>query len=461
MKDKDMPASRILIADDQAHIRDSLSLLLEPEGYQITEAESPNTVISLIENESFDAFIMDMNYAKDTTSGDEGIELIQQIRKRDTDVPIIVMTAWANIELSVKAMKLGANDFIEKPWNNSRLLSLLDNQISLAHEKLTNQRLSELNKQDNSSTSVIANAPSMRPVMQIIERTAASDANILLTGESGVGKSLFASLIHNLSLRKEAPLVSVNMGALSDSLFESELFGHQKGAFTDAKANRMGRFEMADKGTLFLDEIANIPKALQAKLLRVLESGEFEQLGSSKTKRADVRVISASNVDFDSEIEAGRFRQDLLYRLNTISIEIPALRNRAEDIIPISELFLQQLKAKYRRSELSLSEPAKRALEKYHWPGNVRELSHSIERAVLMANDTKIAVSDLGLDSTLPKVELTDMTLEQAEHLLISTALEKNNGNIQLAADQLGISRAALYRRLEKYGDSIQYDVKG
>ncbi|WP_210247267.1 sigma-54-dependent transcriptional regulator [Aliikangiella marina] len=456
-----MPASRILIADDQAHIRDSLSLLLEPEGYQITEAESPNTVISLIENESFDAFIMDMNYAKDTTSGDEGIELIQQIRKRDTDVPIIVMTAWANIELSVKAMKLGANDFIEKPWNNSRLLSLLDNQISLAHEKLTNQRLSELNKQDNSSTSVIANAPSMRPVMQIIERTAASDANILLTGESGVGKSLFASLIHNLSLRKEAPLVSVNMGALSDSLFESELFGHQKGAFTDAKANRMGRFEMADKGTLFLDEIANIPKALQAKLLRVLESGEFEQLGSSKTKRADVRVISASNVDFDSEIEAGRFRQDLLYRLNTISIEIPALRNRAEDIIPISELFLQQLKAKYRRSELSLSEPAKRALEKYHWPGNVRELSHSIERAVLMANDTKIAVSDLGLDSTLPKVELTDMTLEQAEHLLISTALEKNNGNIQLAADQLGISRAALYRRLEKYGDSIQYDVKG
>ena len=460
-KNRKMPVNRILIADDQTHIRDSLSLLLEPEGYLLTEAESPQKVISLVEKETFDAFIMDMNYAKDTTSGDEGIELIQQIRQRDKDVPIIVMTAWANIELSVKAIQLGANDFIEKPWNNNRLLSLLANQISLSQQKLANKRLTEITKQDDSLSNVIVNAPSMQPVMKVIERTAASDANILLTGESGVGKSLFASLIHNLSLRKDAPMVSVNMGALSDSLFESELFGHQKGAFTDAKTNRMGRFEMADKGTLFLDEIANIPKALQGKLLRVLESGEFEQLGSSKTKRADVRIISASNVDFDNEIEEGRFRQDLLYRLNTISVEIPPLRNRKEDIIPIAESFLQRQKVKYRRPGLVFSESAKKTLAQYQWPGNVRELSHCIERAVLMAGETEVLPSDLGLSTSTQKVELTEMTLEQAEHLLISSALERTNGNVQAAAEKLGISRAALYRRLEKYGDSIEYDKKG
>ena len=280
-----MPENRILIADDQAHIRDSLSLLLEPEGYELVEAELPEQVLSFIEKNHVDAIIMDMNYAKDTTSGDEGIELIQQIRQREQNLPIIVMTAWANIELSVKAIQLGANDFIEKPWSNNRLVSLLGNQIKLAQQKLANKRLTEITKEQQSPNSVIANAPSMQPVIKLIERTAASDANILLTGESGVGKSMFASLIHSLSLRKDAPMVSVNMGALSDSLFESELFGHQKGAFTDAKASRMGRFEMADKGTLFMDEIANIPKALQGKLLRVLESGEFEQLDRLKPNK--------------------------------------------------------------------------------------------------------------------------------------------------------------------------------
>ena len=456
-----MKNAQILIADDQDHIRQSLDLLLSPEGYDIVEANTPQEVVRALESRDIQLVLMDMNYAKDTTSGDEGIALLKQIRQLDPVLPIITMTAWANVELSVKAMKLGANDFIEKPWNNARLLSLINNQLALAQTKKSNLRLTEAAKQDGKHHDVIAFAKSMAPVMALIERTAASDANILLTGESGVGKSLFAGLIHRLSERHDLPMVSVNMGALSDTLFESELFGHQKGAFTDAKANRMGRFEMADKGTLFLDEIANIPMALQGKLLRVLESGEFEPLGSSKTKHVDVRVISASNVVFEDEIAQGRFRQDLLYRLNTITIHIPPLRERVEDIVPIAERFLNSLKSKYRRPSLELSEEAKAAMRSHSWPGNVRELSHCMERAVLMAITDVVSSKDMGLASTQIQAGMSDMTLEQAEQFLITQALTQYDGNVLAAAEKLGISRAALYRRLEKYGDAIDVDFKG
>lgn len=449
-----MRQHRILIIDDQRHILESLALLLEPEGYLLSVATSPVEGLKVLESEHVDLVLMDMNYTQDTTSGDEGLALVKQVRELDSNVPIIVMTAWANIALSVNAIKSGANDFIEKPWNNSRLLSLIDTHISLAQEKQSSKRLGELAKAQQSSGDFIANAPSMIPVMQLIERTAASDANILLTGESGVGKSLFAGLIHAKSQRHNMPLVSVNMGALSDSLFESELFGHQKGAFTDAKSSRMGRFEMAERGTLFLDEIANIPKALQGKLLRVLESGEYESLGSSKTKSANVRVVSASNVNFKEEIAEGRFRQDLLYRLNTITIDIPPLRQRKEDLLPLANQFLAKLKAKYRRSELVFSESANHALISHDWPGNVRELSHSIERAVLMSLGEQINPVDLGLaDSSQVGLPLMDMTLEEAEKALITHALKQHQGNVLSAAEQLGISRAALYRRLEKYPD--------
>jgi DNA-binding NtrC family response regulator len=453
-----MHNSTILVADDQLHIRETLQVLLEPEGFEVLESHSPEDVIKTLSNKHVDLLLMDMNYEKDTTSGEEGLALIKHIRQQDAVVPIIVMTAWANIELSVNAIKLGANDFVEKPWNNNRLISLITNQISLAAEKRTNKRFAELNKSDNEL--VIANSPSMQPVMQLIERTAASDANILLTGESGVGKSLFAHLIHDLSARKNAPFVSVNMGALSDSLFESELFGHQKGAFTDAKANRMGRFEMADQGTLFLDEIANIPKGLQGKLLRVLESGEFEPLGSSKTQKANVRIVSASNVDFAQEISEGNFRQDLLYRLNTITIDIPPLRQRIEDIEPMANVFLDKLKRKYRRPTLSLSEDAISALKRHTWPGNVRELSHCIERAVLMALGEEITVKDLGLTPVEDQTDISQMTLEQAERFLITNALTLCDGNTTHAAEKLGISRSALYRRLEKYDDLLDATSK-
>jgi len=450
---------RILIVDDQTHIRDSLTLMLEPEGYEVLEADSPQAAINIIKSNSIHLVLMDMNYSVDTTSGEEGLQLIQIIREYDHGMPIVVMTAWANIDLSVKAIKTGANDFIEKPWNNARLLSLIQNQVSLAKEKQANKRLSEAVKQSDNVSNIIANSPCMQSVMALVERTAVSDANILLTGESGVGKSLFAGIIHRLSERREAPMISVNMGALSDTLFESELFGHQKGAFTDAKANRMGRFEMADKGTLFLDEIANIPKGLQGKLLRVLESGEFEPLGSSKTQVADVRIISASNVNFQQEIDENRFRQDLLYRLNTITIEIPPLRERKEDIVPIAHSLLAKLQVKYRRPDIQFGKEALNALVAHPWPGNVRELSHCIERAVLMAEGNEICRRDLGLVAEQSNDNFMQLTLEEAEKLLIANALQTHQGNVLAAAETLGISRAALYRRLEKYGDSISADV--
>jgi DNA-binding NtrC family response regulator len=452
---------RILVVDDQAHIRDSLTLMLEPEGYDVLEADSPSVATQSLETHDVDLVIMDMNYTVDTTSGEEGLALIEAIRQKDNVLPIVVMTAWANIDISVKAIKRGANDFIEKPWNNARLLSLIQNQVSLARERQTNRRLTEAVKQGEKASNIIANAPSMQSVMALIERTAVSDANILLTGESGVGKSLFAGVIHRLSERREAPMISVNMGALSDTLFESELFGHQKGAFTDAKANRMGRFEMADKGTLFLDEIANIPIGLQGKLLRVLESGEYEPLGSSKTRHANVRIISASNVNFQEEIEANRFRQDLLYRLNTITIDIPPLRERKEDIAPIANSLLAHLVKKYRKPDIHFGKDALDALLAHSWPGNVRELSHCVERAILMAIGDEISHHDLGLMPSQNTDDFMQLTLEEAEKRLIANALDVHQGNVLLAAEKLGISRAALYRRLEKYGDSIDADVNG
>ena len=455
-----MPDLNILVVDDQHHIRASISLLLEPAGYEVTQAETPEVAMARLDEVQIDLVLMDMNYSRDTTSGEEGLELVKRIREFDELLPIIVMTAWANIELSVAAIKSGANDFVEKPWNNNRLLSLINNQLELALERHTNQRLTELVRSDDTSGRVIAQSSSMKSVMAMIQRTAGSDANILLTGESGVGKSLFASLIHNQSERRGGPLVQVNMGALSDTLFESELFGHRKGAFTDASVDRIGRFELADGGTLFLDEIANIPKSLQGKLLRVLESGEFEPLGSSKTIRANVRIVSASNVDFDREVSQGNFRQDLLYRLNTIVIDIPPLRERPDDVVPLANSFLESLRIKYRRPSMSFSEAAMDRLRSFAWPGNVRELSHCVERAVLMATSDCITPEDLGLTGSSSDSDIGDMTLEQAERLLIQRALANNEGNVGLAAEKLGISRSALYRRLEKYEDLAPADMK-
>jgi DNA-binding NtrC family response regulator len=383
------------------------------------------------------------------------LELLGRIRDVDATLPVVVMTAWASVELAVQAVHRGARDFIEKPWENARLLTILRTQAELARALRRGQRLEAENSVLRAATGpdLIAEAPSMRPVLDLISRVGPSDANILITGENGSGKGTVANALHAVSTRTAQPLVTVNAGGLSEGVFESELFGHVKGAFTDAKADRVGRFELADGGTLFLDEIANVPMNLQPKLLRVLETGEFERVGSSRTRRADVRIISATNADLHEEVAAGRFRQDLLFRLNTIEIPVPPLRERREDIPILAQHFLRQHARRYRKTVKEFESAALRALAEHPWPGNVRELDHAVERGVLMAQGPRIRVSDLGLRPTGESAgRLEEMSLEDVECFLIKKALARFDGNVSRAADALGLSRSALYRRLQRYG---------
>ncbi len=446
---------RVLVADDQRDVLESLRFLLKSEGLEVETATSPRILLDLLEQDDFDVVLMDLNYARDTTSGQEGLDLLRDIRALDESLPVVVMTAWASVEVAVEAMRRGARDFVEKPWDNHRLLSILQTQTALGRALRRGKRLEAENQllRGDAHPELIAEAPSMRPVLELISKVGPSDANVLLTGENGTGKSLVAQVIHGVSQRAEMPLITVNIGGLSESVFESELFGHVKGAYTDARSDRVGRFELADGGTLFLDEIANVPPSLQRKLLRVLETGEFERLGSSKTRQVRVRIISATNADVEEEVREGRFRQDLLFRLNTVEIRLPALRERREDIPALAAFFLERHGRNYRKSLERFDEEAIKALLSHLWPGNVRELSHVIERAVLMADGDTVKVADLGLQSgTGEPGRLEDMTLEDAERLLIRKALERFGGNVSDAARALGLSRSALYRRLEKYG---------
>jgi len=373
-------------------------------------------------------------------------------------MPVIVMTAWANVEVAVEAMRRGAQDFIQKPWDNARLLSILRTQIDLHHAVRRAQRLEAENRllRAQNLPELIATAPAMQPVLATIARIGPSDANVLITGEHGTGKEVVAQMLHALSARASRSLVAVNTGALPEGTFESELFGHVKGAFTDARTERIGRFELADGGTLFLDEIANVPMRQQAKLLRVLETGEMERVGSSKTRRVDARVLSATNADLRTEAEAGRFRADLLFRLNTVEIHLPPLRERREDIPPLAAHFLARYVQRYRKQVQGIDTSAIQALLQHPWPGNVRELDHTIERAVLMARGSQIEAADLGLGASRVSGQvgqgLEEMSLESVESILIRKALQRSNGNVSQAAEALGLSRGALYRRMEKYG---------
>ena len=448
-------APRILIADDQPHILDALELLLEPEGFQVEKARSPMMVLDALQSGSFDALLVDLNYTRDTTSGKEGLDLLTQIKALDSHVPIIVMTAWANVEVAVEAMRRGARDFIPKPWDNARLLTILRTQIDLHNAVKRAYRLEAENRmlRGQNLPDLIATAPVMQPVLSTITRIGPSDANVLITGEHGTGKEVVAQMLHGLSQRATRSLVAVNTGALPEGTFESELFGHVKGAFTDARAERIGRFELADGGTLFLDEIANIPIRQQAKLLRVLETGEMERVGSSKTRRVNVRVLSATNADLHAEVEQGRFRGDLLFRLNTVEIHLPPLRDRREDIPLLAAHFLNRYASRYRKQMEGIDPSALQVMLQHPWPGNVRELDHTIERAVLMARSQRIEASDLGLNQTRASSQaLEDMSLESVESILIRKALTRANGNVSQAAEALGLSRGALYRRMEKYG---------
>jgi DNA-binding NtrC family response regulator len=446
--------ARILLADDQRDILEALRILLKGEGYQTEAVTSLAAVFSALEKKDYTLLIMDLNYTRDTTSGEEGLAAIPKIQEIDSMLPIVVMTAWASIDLAVEAMKRGARDFVTKPWDNERLLTIARTQTELAMALRRSRKLEAENQLLRGSMSnLIAESPAMRPVVEMISRVGPSDANVLITGENGTGKGLVARALHALSPRASRTIITVNMGGLSETLFESELFGHVKGAFTDAKADRAGRFELADESTLFMDEIANIPVAQQPKLLRVIETGNFERVGSSKTLHANVRIISATNANLEDEIAAGRFRQDLLFRLNTIQIALPPLRDRREDVMPLANSFLRQHVQRYRKEITGLDEQARERLLHHRFPGNVRELDHVIERAVLMAQDRQIRAADLGLTSAgAESRSLEEMSLEEVEAFLIKKALARNEGNARKAAEALGLSRSAFYRRLQQYG---------
>lgn len=453
----------ILIADDNPDVVEALRLLLKSLGLTAKAVTSPEQAVEAVTARRFGCALIDLNYSRDTTSGREGLQLLAKLREVDSDLPVVVMTAWATIDVAVQAMRHGAGDFVEKPWDNHRLSSVLRNQLALGDARRREARLSRENEilRQPAGAGFIARSKAMQPVLETVRRVAPSQANVLILGENGTGKGAIAALLHQQSARAAQPLIKVNMGSISDTVFESEIFGHVKGAFTDAKGDRIGRFELADGGTLFLDEIGNIPVAQQPKLLRVLEDGELERLGSSCTIKVNVRLISATNADIRASVASGVFRQDLLYRLNTVEIRLPPLRERHEDIVPLAREFLAHHTVRYAKQGVALSAEAETALLDYAWPGNVRELSHVIERAVLMAPGERITTDDLHLrGSPSMPVEAAgdDLDLERTEERLVRRALAQSAGNMQQAADLLGVSRSALYRRLEKFQIAVPRD---
>ena len=452
------PRPTILIADDQIDVLEALRLMLKAEGFQIETARSVAAILALVETRELDAILMDLNYTRDTTSGREGLDLIPKIAALEPNLPIIVMTAWGSVDGAVEAIRNGAWDFIEKPWDNARLMTTLRTQVELGRAVHRAQRLEGENRilRKSGLPEIIADSPRMRPVLQLMERVGPSDAHVLITGEHGTGKELVARWLHAVSPRSSQAFVAVNMGGLSEGVFESELFGHVKGAFTDAKTDRVGRFELADRGTLFLDEIANVPLSGQAKLLRVLQSGEVERVGSSRPRTVNARLLSATNADLHTEVASGRFREDLLFRLNTIEIALPPLRERREDIPLLATHFLERHAKRYGKPITGFDGPGMQAMLDHIWPGNIRELDHAIERAVLLAQGDTVRAGDLALRAGIPTSNAAsrfeELTLEEAERLLIQKALTRFDGNVSQAAKALGLSRSALYRRLATHG---------
>jgi DNA-binding NtrC family response regulator len=457
---------RILIADDQPDVLQALRLLLKGEGYDLKTAASPKDVAAAVQEHDFDVIVLDLNYTRDTTSGKEGMDLLTRLQAVYPNLPVVVMTAWGSVDGAVEAMRRGARDYVEKPWDNQRLLATVRTQVELGRALRKTEQLEGENRvlRGEGMPTLIAESRAMRDVVRLIERIAPSDANVLITGEHGTGKDVVANWIHGRSKRARKPFITVNAGGLSEGVFESELFGHVKGAFTDARTDRIGYFEMAAGGTLFLDEIGTIPVRLQAKLLRVLQTGEFQRVGSSSTRRSDVRLVSATNIDIEREVASGDFRADLLYRLNTVEIRLPPLRERRDDIAPLARHFLERKAARYAMKIDGFEPDAMRALLDYAWPGNIRELEHTVERAVLMASGPLVATGDLNLVTGAGGAlgaggaggaggtPLERMELDDAERYLIGKALERHGGNVSQAAASLGLSRSALYRRLQRYG---------
>jgi DNA-binding NtrC family response regulator len=448
----------LLIVDDDPAILMALRLLLKSEAMPCVTCSSPREALDAAAHQHFQLALIDLNYVEDTTSGKEGLDLISALRHAADDMPIIGMTGWGTIGIAVEAMQRGASDFIEKPWDNNRLLSIIRTHVRLRDSERQSKKLAAENallRAPEVEEQMVCRSTAMTHLLRMADRIAASSLPILITGENGTGKSLLANYIHQRSPRSHAPFISINMGAISETTFESEMFGHIKGAYTDAKSARIGRVELADQGTLFMDEIANLPLTQQAKILRLLEERQYERLGSSQTNHADIRFISATNADLDSLVGARGFRQDLLYRLNGVTLHVPALRDRRDDIIPLASRFLERARQHYSSVARRLSPSAMAALERYPWPGNIRELQHVMERSVLLAQQEEIFETELQLSKSQRNQaesgeELRDMTLEAAEVWFIHQALNRHQGNAAEAAKSLGISRSALYRRIGK-----------
>jgi DNA-binding NtrC family response regulator len=460
----------LLCVDDNQSVLDALRLLFKQEGWRTVGLTDPARVVPTAQLESADLVLLDMNFTRDTTSGQEGMDALSALRAADPTLPVVLMTAWGTVERAVEAMKIGAADYITKPWDNDRLISICKAQLELRKMRRQVQLLAEQNRLMRAELDaqydfqrIIGFAPRMVEALRLCADVAPSEATVLVTGPAGTGKELIAHAIHYNSARKQKPFVKVHVGALPEALFERELFGNVRGAFTDAREDRPGRFDVADGGTLFLDEIGTLGPAQQVKLLRVLQEGEFEPLGSTKTRKVDVRIVAATNVDLKAEIAAGRFREDLYYRLNVVEIRLPPLSERAEDVPLLARRFLADFARKNKKPVVGFTEEGERALTAYGWPGNVRELENVIERAVILCRGTHIGAGELptffagdqALTPAAMKPELDalgEFTLEELERAMVQRALDEHQGNISRAATALGLSRAALYRRLEKFG---------
>jgi len=452
---------KILIIDDNEDLLFAAKMLLKKYAKEVTIEKDPRRIPFLVNNNSFDVILLDMNFTEDTTSGKEGFHWLKQIKEIDPKAVVILITAFGDVEMAVKALKEGATDFILKPWQNEKLLATLTAASRLKESYDEVEKLSKKQKQlqsdaKKSYTDIIGHSASMKNIFSIIDKVAQTDANVLILGENGTGKELIARAIHDRSLRKDEIFVGVDMGAITETLFESELFGHKRGAFTDAKEDRAGRFEIADKGTLFLDEIGNLNMPLQSKLLTVLQKREVTRIGTNKALPVDIRLICATNMPVHDMVLDNTFRQDLLYRINTVEIFLPPLRERHDDIPVLSEHFLKIYSQKYRKTFKGFTQAAMQLLQRYHWPGNIRELQHAIERTIIMADGEDLDSRDFFFLSAKPTNEKmatpATFNLDEVEKTTIQRVIDKNGGNISKAAKELGLTRASLYRRLEKYG---------
>lgn len=453
-----MKKGSILIVDDNKNVLSALRILLSTYFEKVHMISSPNLLMTSLREHNPDVVLLDMNYSAGINTGNEGLYWLTEIKKVDSEIPVVLFTAYADIELAVKALKEGASDFVVKPWDNAKLLATLQSALSLRESKKEIKKLKEkqgvLNSELNRENDICwGNSKVMQNLLSMIEKVAVTDANVLVTGENGTGKELIARKIHNLSKRNRETLVSVDMGAITESLFESELFGHVKGSFTDAKTDRAGKFEAADNGTLFLDEIGNLNYTLQAKLLTALQSRQVVRVGSNDSIAVNIRLVSATNKDLFKMVKEGDFREDLLYRINTIQLEVPALRDRKEDIPQLAEFFLARFAKKYDKSVSKLDKSAIQKLTEYAWPGNVRELEHSIEKAVVLSDSEELSANDFYMRATEDRDAILDaITLEDMERILIEKALHRYDKNISAIAAELGITRPTLYSKMKKYG---------